>query len=360
MAESNLWELRKFLGTHPEDSGVEETVFYQGVKGIEVSLVPGSWSQNPYRSLFTMATATWGDVWATDRWEQVSPQARFEVVKAVLGRKTLPNAMEAPNFMFEISGLSRSAFDQIARARIGAVFGSMGMRDNHHAGIGFRVPDSIWNDEKRLESFKESCLRAKKEYVDILLTGQSNWQDARAVLPMSMCHRFTANFSYMSLQNFMSKRLQFNEQADTVATAWLMRNKLLKKFPLLATYLRPSSDHAKKCTEHVGDEFAQAFGNLFRCSGRWPCDQSDMSYTFNESCSNRGIIMDQLNIYIPAGDEKLPGSETWETLTPSDKVLFEDYITSRDEYRVNSEYSTVGVQTGRFNYSNMPRSVFQL
>ena len=39
----------------------------------------------------------------------------------------------------------------------------------------------------------------------------------------------------MALQNFMSKRLMFNEQADTVATAWLMRKRVQKKFPLLAS-----------------------------------------------------------------------------------------------------------------------------
>ena len=153
MTENNLWELRKFLGTMPQEDSIESTEFYQGVKDIQVDLVPGSYASNPYRALYTMATATWGGVWDTDRWEQVSPKARFDVVKAVLGRKTLPNAMEVPTFMFEIAGPSRSSFDQVARARIGAVFGSMGVRDNNHANIGFRVPDSIWNDTGRLEVF---------------------------------------------------------------------------------------------------------------------------------------------------------------------------------------------------------------
>ena len=62
-------------------------------------------------------------------------------------------------------------------------------------------------------------------------------------------------------------------------------------------------------------------------------------------CSNRESMMEQLNIYIPAGDEDLPGSETWDSLMPSDKVLFEDYITSKDEYQVESEYYSLGTET---------------
>ena len=319
-----LWELRKFLGTMPQEDSVESTEFYSGVDNIFVDLVPGSYTQNPYRALFTMATATWGGVWDMGRWEEVSPEARFAVVNAVLSFKTLPNAMEVPTFMFEIAGPSRSSFDQVARARIGAVFGSMGWRDNNHANIGFRVPDSIAADPDRLASFKSVCHHAKYQYIRTLETGQSNWQDARAFLPISACHRYTFGINFMALRSFCSKRCQFNEQADTVATAWLMRYQVEQVFPLLASYLRPASDHARRCTEHVGDEFAQAFGNLFRCSGRWPCDQAGAEYTFNESCSDRQTMMSQLGIYIPEGREELPGHYTFKSLSLSDRLLFEE------------------------------------
>ena len=321
--QDNLWELRKFLGTMPEEGeGEGSTIFYPGVEGIVVKLVPGSYPSNPYRALYTMATATWGKVFDTDRWEAVSPEARFDVVKAVLGRRTLPNAMEVPSFMFEIAGPSRSSFDQVARARIGAVFGSMGWRDNNHADIGFRVPDSIAEDIGTYDAFVLNCNLAKDEYVKLLKRGQSNWQDARALLPISACHRYTFGINYMALQNFCSKRMQFNEQADTVATAWLMRNEVARVFPLLSQYLRPASDHARKCVEHVGDEFAQAFGNLFQCSGRWPCEVASDKYTFNTSCANRENIMSQLGIYIPLGGEDLPGTETWDLLSKTDLTLF--------------------------------------
>ena len=79
----------------------------------------------------------------------------------------------------------------------------------------------------------------------------------------------------------MKQRLMFSEQADTVAVAWMMRQRMMEKFPLLGSYLRPASDWAKRCLEHVGnDEMSQAFGCLFRCSGRWPCDVASEKYPY--------------------------------------------------------------------------------
>jgi thymidylate synthase ThyX len=300
----NIRELREWIKTNPSENTTNETKFYRGVEGIEVNLV--DWPTNPYRALVTIATSTWGNVGNLNRWENMSPEARLYVVNAILNRKCLPNAMEAISFTFDIAGPSRSAFDQIARARIGAVFGSMGWRDNSQADIGFRVPEGIWKNEERKNRFIEGRLKDKEDYLAELDTGQSNWQDARAVIPISACHRWAMAMNYMALSSFMSKRLQFNEQADTVATAWLMRERIKEKFPLLASYLRPASDHARKCVEHVGDEMAQAFGCLFQCSGRWPCDLASDKFTFNESCSDRDTMIEQLGIYIPEGAEDLP------------------------------------------------------
>ena len=317
----NFWEFREWLGTKPSSNVEEETKFYRGVEGIEVRLVDHS--INPYKSIFTMATSTWGNVWKTNKWERTSPEARLYVVLAVLNRKCLPNAMESVSFTFEIAGPSRSAFDQIARARIGSVFSSMGWRDNHHGDIGFRIPEYVWQNEEYRQKFIEEALRIKKWYTEYLKMGQSNWQDARAIIPISALHRWSMAMNYMALTGFMSQRLQFSEQADTVATAWLMRERIKEKFPLLASYLRPASDWSRKCTEHVGDEMAQSFGNLFRCSGRWPCDLASDKYSFNTACSDRKIMMKQIGIYIPEGPEDLPNPNIkLEDLVNSDIELF--------------------------------------
>ena len=261
--------------------------------------------------------------WATKKWDQVSPEARFYVVKAVLNRKSLPNAMESPSFTFEIAGPSRSSFDQIARARIGVVIGSMGWRDNNQSDIGFRVPEHVWQNDEEKAKFIRGCLETKEWYNEYLKTGQSNWQDARAIIPISATHRWSMAMNYMAMQGFMSKRLMFSEQADTVATAWLMRQRIIEKYPLLGSYLRPASDWARKGVEHVGDEMAQAFGCLFRCSGRWPCDMADEKFTFNTSCSDRDTMMHQLGIYIPEGNEDLPDPNmAYDELDPSDERIF--------------------------------------
>ena len=321
MNEQNVWERRRRLGTLPSTDRVEP-VFYQGVTGISAELVPGGYMENPYRAMYTMATATWGDVAATRRWETVEPEARFEVVKAVLGRKSLPNAMEVPTFLFEIAGPSRSSFDQVARARIGAVFGSMGWRDNDQSSIDFRVPDTIWDNELACREFRSVCITALGRFRKYLSMPGANWQDGRAFLPISACHRYTFGATYMALQNFMSKRLMFSEQPDTVATAWLMRQEVCNRFPLMGGYLRPQSDHAQRCMEHVGDEVAQSFGNLFKCSGRWPCELASDQFTFHGSCTDRDRLMEQLALYIPEGPEDLPGNETYLELAESDRRLF--------------------------------------
>ncbi|MEK7087529.1 MAG: FAD-dependent thymidylate synthase [Patescibacteria group bacterium] len=316
---SDIWELREWIKTKPSENLIEETKFYRGVEGIVVDLI--DWPTNPYKALFSMVTSTWGNVQNMKRWENSSPKARLYVINAVLNRKCLPNAMESISFTFDISGPSRSAFDQIARARIGAVFSSMGWRDNAHGDIGFRVPEAIYANEDRRRKFIEGRLLDKKDYIEEITTDQSNWQDARAVLPISACHRWSMSMNYMALSNFMSKRLMFNEQADTVATAWLMRERIKEKFPLLASYLRPASDHARRCLEHVGDEVAQAFGCLFKCSGRWPCTLDDDKYTFNTACSDRETIMNQLGIYIPEGPEDL-----YDTNITIDKISEKDSV----------------------------------
>ncbi|MEK6860828.1 MAG: FAD-dependent thymidylate synthase [Nanoarchaeota archaeon] len=320
----DIWQLREWIKTKPLDNQLKETKFHRGVEEIVVNLV--DYTVNPYKAMFTIATSTWGDVWNLHRWENASVGARLYVILAILNRKCLPNAMESISFTFDIAGPSRSAFDQIARARIGAVFGSMGFRDNNHANIGFRVPEAIWKDEYRRERFIKGRLQDKEDYIEDLKTGQSNWQDARSMLPMSACHRWAMAMNYMALQNFMSKRLMFNEQADTVATAWLVRERIREKFPLLAAYCRPASDWARKCVEHVGDEMAQAFGCLFKCSGRWPCTVSDDNiFSFNAACTDREAIMSQLGIYIPKGDEDLPKqSLRFAELSVTDKKLFFD------------------------------------
>jgi len=314
----NIEELRKAMGTNPQEKTPLITEFHEGVRDITVELF--DWPTNPYKAIFNMATSTWGT--KMNKWPEISPESRYWVVKAVLEFRSLPNAMESASFTFGIEGCSRSAFDQIARARIGAVFGSMGWRDNDHSNIGFRVPQSVWDNAESLADFKMTAKIAKENYHQLVNKGTSNWQDARSLIPISACHSFTMAMNYMALRNFCNKRLKFCEQADTVAVAWLVRERILEKFPLLGSYLRPSCDNKGFCEYHSEYEMSEAFGCLFKECGRNPCKAKDNYSTFNNSCSDKKVIQKQLGIYIPEAKEDLPVKE-YAQLNQYDKEMFE-------------------------------------
>lgn len=321
VSQAGIDSVREAMGTLPSMRPPKRTRFFRGVEGIEVHYVDGP--HNPYKSIFAVTAATWGNSWKTKKWDAVTPEARFFVVKATLDGKTLPNGMETPSFTFEVAGASRAAFDQIARVRIGAVIGSMGVRDNNHTDADFRIPEAMWNS-KMLHRIQAHLETVKDIYAAYLDQGQGHWQDARAIMPMSMIHRFTIAFNYMALRGFMGKRLQACEQADTVAVAWHMRQRVADEFPLLAAYLRPSCDLAKRCTYHEDSTLSEAFGCLFKGCGRWP--EADDGYaTFNESCADYSVMASQGVPGIFAGDAKLV-PQRYEDLHPIDKVLFEENV----------------------------------
>ena len=140
MKMSSKNDLRKAMGTLPNQDPELETKFFKGVTGITVELLDHN--INPYKAMFIMATSCWGK--KINKWADCTPEDRFTVVKAVLDGQALPLALEAPNFTFAIEGLSRAAFDQFARTRIGACFSAKGMRDNNWKDAAMRIPTALW------------------------------------------------------------------------------------------------------------------------------------------------------------------------------------------------------------------------
>jgi len=301
-------KLRRLMGTAPEAEPEFETKFYRGVEGIRVKLVDGP--RNPYRAMYAMGVSTWGHIHslATDRWEDTPPEAREAVVRAVLGFNALPLAMEAPKFTFEVYNLTRWSFDQIARARIGAVFASLGTRDNNHLGIPFRMHEATWRNESKRGLFVGNAKNAKDAYRTLVESGRGSWQEARTFLPISVVHRFTMSINFLALRGMCARRMTFSEAEDTVAVAWLLRDRLMKAdaYPLLAAHLRPACDGAGTCRYHKAHTISEAFGCLFKSCGRHPVKSApgnpdfDYEYAdFNVSCSDRKTIQDQLQISIP-------------------------------------------------------------
>ena len=293
--------------------------FYEGVRGVTAQLI--DFPDNPYRLLYEFAVATWGSEEYPEMWPKTSPEHRFTVVKNVLDNKALPLGNEAMQFSFIIRGVSRAAFDQHARMRVGATFASQGVRDNSRLLSGFRVPNEIWRNESKREELISSALWIKKVYYMMLKSGQDNsFQAARCIMPMGWTHNYKHSVNYMALKGYMARRLVASEQEDTVATAIAIWEQINKKFPMLANQLRPKCDWAKRCQCHQGDG-GEMFGALFRGCGRFPETEGEYA-TFNWACTDYKTLEEQSGIHLPNPDE-------WKTfnslddLDQKDRDLFE-------------------------------------
>ena len=315
-----LDDLREDLGTLPSMGHQPQTRFFRGVEGLEVNYVTGP--ANPYKGIFAFAPACWGNAWDTKKWRRLSPEARFLDVLATLSGKSIPNGMESASFTFEIAGCSRGAFDQIARQRLGVVFGSMGTRDNEHVDADFRIAEALWKNEDAHFNLRSLILIAKNAYTRYVREQGGNWQDAKAFLPATVIHRFIACWNFTALRNFAGQRLRACEQEDTVAVAWLVRERILERFPLLAAFLRPTCDWAKRCVYHDGDPLSESYSCLFKGCGRWP-EYDDGYATFPTSCSDYETMQRQAGFTYFPGDAKLV-PERYEDLDAKDRALFEE------------------------------------
>jgi hypothetical protein len=116
------------------------------------------------------------------------------------------------------------------------------------------------------------------------------------------------------------------EQPDVVATAYLLRERIKEVFPLLAEYLRPAEDWAKRDLTEKVNTFSQVLGVAHSPSGRWPVDIEEFKKKYKikhlSPCTETERLERELRIEIPkpAGWREY----TWETLSDSDKKLFSE------------------------------------
>jgi len=299
ISPEEISRLRKIMQTEPEHQPKREDKILWGSSHLKVELV--DYPRNPYKAIYTMVTSTWGGRYKWwRRWENATPEGRLRVVIAALSRKTLPQPLEAAVFTFKIQGLSRGAYDQLARHRHAGI-GSVGSRDNCWLDAALVLHPRLKRFEKDIKKWWKMT---KDLYEKIVIEGQETWQNARYILPMGVEWRFTWCLNYRGLQDMMAQRLAFCEQWDTVATAWAMWYEVWKKFPLLAVFLRPGCDWAKRCTYAKAYSLSELFGCLFKPCGRWPCPGRNYEYaTFNESSTSAEEIEEWLGFHIPRPDE---------------------------------------------------------
>lgn len=289
------------------------------LKDIKVELI--DYTKNPYKMMANMILQTWTST--GNKWSKMSPELRFEVVKGALDKRGLPLAMEAPWFNFQIQDVSRAAFDQIARTRYGVVFSSKGFKDDNLHDTGFMMPSHIMKDPALVVDVMDHITASKELYEKIIEKGHPNWA-ARCVMSIYSLHNFNMGINFFSLQAFCANRMQTTEMEDTVATAWLMREKVKDVFPLLANYLRPACDWSKKDTTAAVNGFADEIGVPHISDDRQPGfdPKKYPEINWNEPCTDIKIIEKECGITIPGPSDWI--NYTWETLDEKDKKLFEE------------------------------------
>lgn len=323
--------IRSWMGTLPartNDADWLEPVTVRGIERMKVTPVspqPGvDTIRSIYRGFFSMATATWGDAnidgnWG-EKWERASPEARYLVVWNVLHRQTLPTALESANFTIELSGIPRHAFDQIARARIGTGFGSIGCRDNSKLPAEFVLYSTLSDilnspadelEEQAAEDMKAALVAAKKAYQSILACGKGSYQIARSFLFMSYHHQTTMTENLLAMMGMFSRRSCLGEEEFVVAFAYLMRKMLVDDYGLnmIGDVMRPTCHWTKKCHyvgSMAGGGVPGLFSNLFapkdpECVKYVPSDFPDYA-EFNQSCTDSTELKAAGVGYVSPGD----------------------------------------------------------
>lgn len=324
--------IRQALGTlssqRPEKS--YEYVSAYDERACTVNLVEAP--DNPYKYFVRCATSTWGDGelglghGSTQKWEKLSPQSRFIVALSVLTGNTLPVPAESFTLLWEFNGFPRHTFDQFARVRVGAGICSIGSRDNNKLDAPFvlypELYDDIQNDFELRMEFEEWVRKTKDLYERILNANSGSWQVARAVLPLSYSHSWTAYTSFATLKGQMATRLKACEESPIVLLFWKMHEQIADRWPLIANSMRPGCDFAKRCTYRGGaDSLTKYFSNLFKGCGRWP---DEAEYTeWNRSCSNPEELKLHAKYVEPSEYQNFTESD-YDKLDSRDKKLFED------------------------------------
>ncbi len=328
MEKKDIENLREAMGTLPSQNPQKTLDYENALDACYVKLV--EYPNNPYKPIVRFCCSTWGsgkidkNEGSTQKWEKLSPENRFRVVLSCLTGNTLPQAMETIDFLFEYNGVPRHTFDQFARMRIGATIASIGSRDNNKLDSPLilypELYNDIINDFQLKEAFESWLAKTKDLYEMILSKGSGSWQTARSVLPLSYNHSWTANINFLALKNQCSRRLMFCEESPIVLLFWKMRYEIKNRFPLLANFLRPACDSAKRCIYHEGPEgLTKLFSNLFASCNRYPTNEKYQE--FNRSCSDPKEIKKYVEIVEKDGWENYTIND-FEKIHEKDKELF--------------------------------------
>lgn len=308
MNKEDVENIRAAMGTLPSQNPKKTYSYKNDITSIYVKMTDAP--SNPYKTIVRAVCATWGDneTGSTQKWEKLTPENRYRVALASLTGNTLPQALEGLQFQFEVNGLTRSDFDQHARARIGAHFMSIGTRDNNKLDADFLLYDDIIQRTEKDSEYKtkvEEWVKITKDLYELTISGsESSWQSGRAFLPQSINHSYVFGINYIALRGQMARRLMACEQEGITSLHWLIKKEIDERFPLLGQFLKPVCDSAKRCVYMEGPEgMTKYFSNLFDGCGRWVVqkEENQVYKEFNRSCTDYNRLKE---LGIPVWDVK--------------------------------------------------------
>lgn len=234
--------LRKMAGTLPSECPNKQTHVYDWRESADIEIVDHN--ANPYKAMFLTSTATWGNNEFENKWPIISPEGKFEIVKAVLTNNTLPQAREVINFVFRVKGIPRWLFDYHTQVKFMTIM-SIGCRDNNKLDADVLT----FNDPSLADAEIFGML---KDLYELALTGdQASWQSARTFMPQSYSHSYYFSQNVLAISNALSSFKEFHEesnsdeskikfQALTALYQHFIVPEVYKHFPLIGDYLQNS------------------------------------------------------------------------------------------------------------------------
>lgn len=195
-----------------------------------VNTAPANPSGQDYRSV----RRTLGDPW--------------EALAEVLRGDRLPNAMEALTFAFFVGNVSRTCTHQLVRTRHGAAFLQQTSRASDLRGAWFRMPITIFGDSILRDEFIFQVNEARRSYAEAVDAGVP-YQDARFLLPDSMCTHLAAVYNWPTLQRLAQNRLRNFMQWEINSVLRAMRREVKLVTPELAELLGAGCETSQICQQ---------------------------------------------------------------------------------------------------------------
>lgn len=172
---------------------------------------------------------SWGIKYSTD------------MLRDITEGKVLPNALEALQFTFLVTNVTRVTTHQLVRTRVGASFLQQTSRPLDLREQPIRMPLTIFGNAASRHRFARHARESRQQYADSVDDGMP-LQDARFLLPEAICTHIVASYNAMALIGVMRKRLQNHMQWEINSVMRDMRQQVRIINPYFAKMLYPACE----------------------------------------------------------------------------------------------------------------------